>query len=504
MKVDSALTAVSMRGIRKSFSQVLANSDVDFEVKVGEIHALLGENGAGKTTLMKILSGLYRPDEGEILVYGRRVHLRSPKDAMDLGIGMVHQHFELVPNFTVAQNILLGASRDLLSEKASREREIRELSERYGLEVDPQAQVWQLSVGEQQRVEILKMLYRKVRILILDEPTAALTAQEIEKLFSTLRRIAREGCSVIFITHKLEEVLEIADHITVLRRGKVMASISPSQIKHKGQAARMELARMMVGREVILRVEREPVDLGDVVLEVEGLRVFDDRGREAVRGVSFSVRRGEVLGIIGVAGNGQREMVEAIVGLRPIAGGRVLVKGGDVGYIPEDRLGRGSAPNLNLAENIILTCYKDFSGRWFLNLPSIRRRAKELALDFKIVAPSSNALARQLSGGNLQRLILARELSREPRLLIAEQPTHGLDVASTEDVWKALLGRRRTAGILLVSGDLREVLSLSDRIGVMFRGEIVDIISVRDEPSRVEEIGLMMTGLKGGGDAPRN
>jgi len=485
---------VSMQGITKIFPRGLAaNNNIDLDIYPGEIHAILGENGAGKTTLMNILSGIYRADKGKFFIRGKPAQIRSPKEAISQGIVMVHQHFRLIPPHTVAENIVLGLDTSFLSPLKEVERSIREFSAQYNLSIHPKARICDLSVGEQQRVEIVKALIRGANILVLDEPTSVLTPQETKEFFLILKKMKSEGKAIIFITHKLEEVLEIADHITILRKGKVTASIHSSQIDHTGKAAKAELALKMVGREVILNVEKKPVDIGDVILDVKSLRVLNDRGREAVKGISFSVRRGEVFGIVGVAGNGQGPLVEAITGLRPIFGGSFTVKG-DVGYIPEDRLNMGSVPDLTVAENSILTHYKNrcFSGHLFLNLISIREWADNLISKFNIIAPDVNVRAKQLSGGNLQRLILARELSRNTQLLIAEQPTHGLDVGSIEYVWNFLLEQRKNAGIILVSGDLSEALSLCDRIGVMFQGNV----SMFDSPfsDKIEEIGLKMTG----------
>jgi len=491
-----------MKGIVKRFPGVVANDAVDFRILKGEIHSLLGENGAGKTTLMNILSGFYRPDAGEILVDGRRVLFHSPRDALDHGIGMIHQHFQLVRNFTVAENIVLGMpgparlSMDLLQKR------VAELSQRYGLAIDGRARIWELSVGEQQRVEILRMLFRKVRILIMDEPTAVLAPQEIERLFATMRRMKQEGRSVVFITHKLEEVLEVSDYITVLRRGKVMTTVRPEKVREKDGVVSTELARMMVGREVILEVGKKSVKADRVLLDVQGLSVRGDRGELAVKDISFQVKVGEIFAVLGVAGNGQRELVEALVGLRPIERGRVLLEGRDmvgrldrVAYVPEDRTGRGSIPDMSLLENFALTQRDRFSRGLLFGWKALRQHAEDVISRFEIAAPTLSMKARQLSGGNLQKLILAREFSREPFLLIAEQPTRGLDIRATEEVWRALLDQRRRGGILLVSGDLREVLSLADRILVIFRGEAMDTVSCRDEAD-LDDIGPLMAGVR--------
>ena len=497
-----AQTVIRMEGITKRFPGVLANDRIDLEIEPGKIHALLGENGAGKTTLMNILSGRYRPDEGEILAGQKPVKFNSPRDALESGIGMVHQHFMLVSNQTVAENIILGLpSPRFFLHQAKVEKEVGKLSRTYGLSVDPQATIDELSLGQQQKVEILKLLYRNAETLILDEPTAVLTPSEIEELFATLRNIAKEGKSVIFITHKLEEVMEIADRITILQRGRVVAHLTPEEVE-----SRRELARMMVGREVVLKVEKEPVALGEVVLELRDCSGFDERGHQAFHRITFAVRRGEIFAIVGVAGNGQSELVAAIMGLRPMSRGELLVLGRplrkgasppreSVGYVPEDRIGMGSLPNLDLVDNLILTSYPQFCKRGFFRKDAARKGVEGLLPKFHIIAPHIHAMARQLSGGNLQKLILARELSKGPKLLIAEQPTHGLDIGATEEVWFELLKQRETAGILLVSGDLKEVLSLSDRIGVIFRGRLMDIFSTEDE-DWIEEIGPLMAGVR--------
>ena len=500
---NDRVPAVLMKGIVKNFPEVAANQGVDFQVLEGEVHSLLGENGAGKTTLMKVLSGFYQPDEGELYVRDKRVFFRSPRDALDHGIGMIHQHFQLVGNFTVAENIAIAMPGAVRLNSARLEETVDDLSQRFGLAIDSRARIWELSVGEQQRVEILRMLYRQVRVLIMDEPTAVLAPQEIERLFSVMRRIKEEGRSIIFITHKLEEVLEISDYITVLRRGKVMSTVRPDEVREKDGLVSTELARMMVGREVILEVGKESRKTERTLLEVQSLTARGDRGEEAVKGISFSVKAGEIFAVLGVAGNGQRELVEALVGLRPMEKGSVLLDGVDiqerlqnVSYIPEDRTGRGSVPDMSLAENVALTRRGEFSSGPIMNWKAVADEAQKLIGTYRIAAPSATMRAGQLSGGNLQKLILAREFSREPLLLIAEQPTRGLDIGATEDVWRALLQQRNTGGILLVSGDLKEVLSISDRILVLFRGRIMDIISCEDEAG-LERIGPLMAGLRG-------
>ncbi|HIQ06748.1 MAG TPA: ABC transporter ATP-binding protein, partial [Anaerolineae bacterium] len=495
---DGLPPAVAMRGIVKRFPGVLANDHIDFDVQAGEIHALLGENGAGKSTLMNILSGLYRADEGEIYLHGHRAAIYSPRDAINLGIGMVHQHFMLVQPQTVAENIILGLQEPrfvLNMERA--EREITALSERYGLHVDPKAYIWQLSVGEQQRVEILKLLYRGADVLILDEPTAVLTPQESEELGRTLRQMAAEGKAVVFITHKLDEVAAFSDRVTVLRAGRVVDTLdTPSTTKE-------ELARLMVGRRVLFHLEKPPVveaaGIGQAVLSVEHLHTLNDKGLPALLDVSFEVRAGEILGIAGVAGNGQRELAEVITGLRKATRGRVLVRGkpitnrpplavieAGVSHVPGDRLGMGLVPNLPVSDNLIMKAYRrpPLAQGLFLNENAIVRFARRLIEAFQIATPSPETPVKLLSGGNLQRTILAREIEALPKrsnsgggLLVAVHPTRGLDVGATESVQRILLEQRaQGTAILLISEDLDELLVLSDRIAVMYEGKIMGVV----------------------------
>jgi simple sugar transport system ATP-binding protein len=495
--------AVEALGIVKAFPGVLANDHVDFDLRPGEIHALLGENGAGKSTLMNILAGLYRPDEGDIRIDGAPVAFRSPRDAIAAGLGMVHQHFTLVPSQTVTENILLGLDqpRFLLTPRRS-EAEIADLATRFGLRVHPRAKIWQLGVGEQQRVEILKMLYRGARILIMDEPTAVLAPQEIEDLFHTLRAMTREGRSVVFISHKLTEVLGIADRITVMRRGRVTAAGIPA-----AGTTKAELARRMVGREVLESLERSPSRPGDVVLSVRGVEADNDRGLPALRGVSLEVRSGEIVGIAAVAGNGQAELAEAITGLRPCRGAitvngtavsnrsaAVAIRRG-VAHVPEDRTGVGTAPNLSVVDNLIMKRFRDrpVSSGWLIHESPARALAATLTEEFGIATPSIDTQVRLLSGGNLQRLILAREIDSRPSLMVAVQSTRGLDVGAIEAVHRLLLARREAgAAILLISEDLDEILALADRIDVMYEGRITGSFDARS--ADVHEIGLLMTG----------
>ena len=507
--MKSGLTTIEMKGITKRFPGVLANESIDFEARSGEVHALLGENGAGKSTLMNILSGFYRPDEGAIFIEGERALLKSPRDALKLGVGMVHQHFMLVDVQTVAENIELGrATPRFVLKMSETERKIEGLSKEYGLQVHPKAHIWQLSVGEQQRVEILKMLYRGTRILILDEPTAVLAPQEVESLFATLRRMTAEGHTIILITHKLDEVMAIAQRVTVLRDGRVISTVPTSETDQRG------LARMMVGREILFRVAKKAVAPGKQVLRAEKLCAMNDKGLDALKEVSFSIRQGEILGIAGVAGNGQRELAEVITGLRHATSGRVCV--GDkettncspwrvikekVSHIPEDRLGVGLVPNLPISDNVILKGYRDppLARGPFLIGRSIADFAQNLIATFNIAAPDHRTPVRLLSGGNLQKTILAREISAEPDLLVAMHPTRGLDIGATESVRKMLLERReKGAAVLLISEDLDEIIALSDWIAVLFGGEIMGILD--STKAQIEEIGLMMAGVKPAGE----
>jgi general nucleoside transport system ATP-binding protein len=498
--------AVVMRGIVKRFPGVLANDRVDFEAAAGEVHALLGENGAGKSTLSNILTGLYRPDAGEIFLHGEPVQFHSPRDALDARIFMVHQHFRLVEPFTVAENVVLGDHRGegrtfRLRHRAIEQR-VAELSKRYGLAVDPRARVWQLSLGEQQRVEILKALYREARILILDEPTAVLTPQEADALFETLREMASEGRTVVFISHKLHEVKAVADRVTVLRGGRSIATVPAAD------ATPRSLASLMVGREMDTAAVPRARTAGDPVLELEDVWADSDRGGPALRGASLVVRGGEIVAVAGVAGNGQRELAETVAGMRPATRGAIRIagksiRGGDpraaiaagVAYVPEDRLGTGVAPSLSIAANLALKGYRepDASRGPVLRLRRMRERALELITHYRIAAPGPSAPARLLSGGNLQKVVLAREFSGRPRLLIAAAPTRGLDVGAIETVHAYL--REAAAdgvGVLLISEDLDEILTLADRIAVMYEGAIVGE-TARSEAD-VEEIGLLMAG----------
>jgi general nucleoside transport system ATP-binding protein len=497
-------TVLELRGITKRFPGVVANDHVDLDLRDHEVHALLGENGAGKSTLMNILYGLYQPDEGEIRVKGQPVRMHSPKDAIDRGIGMVHQHFMLIPVMTVAENIVLASEPRqaglLLDYAAARER-VRELSQSFNFAIDPDARVEKITVGQQQRVEILKALYRGAEILILDEPTAVLTPQEAEELFEILNKLKAEGMSVIFITHKLNEVLEIADRITVLRRGKTVDTVPREGATQEG------LARLMVGREVLLRVDKSEAAPTEPLLAVEDLHALDDRGLEAVRGVSFDVRGGEIVALAGVDGNGQSELIDAITGLRRPSGGRVMLAGTDVtrasaakildlglGHIPEDRQRRGLVLEFSLAENLALHDYdkEPFSHLGWLFPQRIIRWARDLVRQFDVRGGAPQTRASALSGGNQQKVVLAREISRDPRVLIAAQPTRGLDVGAIEFVHRRLVEARDNGeAVLLVSLELEEVLSLADRILVVYEGRIVG--EYTPDVSE-QELGIAMTG----------
>ncbi len=538
--------AFEMRGITKRFPGVLANDNVDFAVREGEIHALLGENGAGKSTLMNMLNGLYRPDEGQIFIKDQAVRFSSPREAINHGIGMVHQHFMLVPTQSVAENLILGQSAPRFYINYSElEAQVAELSEKFGLAVDPRAKIWQLSVGEQQRVEVLKMLYQGAKILIMDEPTAVLTPQEVTDLFDTLRSMTASGHTIVFISHKLDEVVAIADRVTVLQRGRVTATVEGKD------TTKAELARLMVGREVLFRIQKAPAQPGAEALVIENISCENDRGLPALRNLSLTVRAGEVVGIAGVAGNGQTELAEVIAGLRAATEGRVIVQGQEVtgkrvaageqseaskggswdiqvsldigdssinlskgderpekqaapimvseglAYIPADRTGVGSSPNLSLIDNLILKAYRrpPIGKGWRIDLSLAREQAEKLVEQFNVMTPNVDTPARLLSGGNLQKLILAREISSRPKVIIAVYPVRGLDVGAIEAIHQMLIDERnRGTAILLISEDLDELLSLSDRIVVVFEGQIMGEVPPEDE--RVDEIGLMMAGTR--------
>jgi ABC-type uncharacterized transport system ATPase subunit len=499
-------TVLEVRGITKRFPGVVANDHIDFEMKAGEIHAVLGENGAGKTTLMNILFGLYQPDEGEIYIGGQEVKFRSPLDAIDLGIGMVHQNRKLVTAHSVIENIVLGHPRagTILDLKRTG-REIEELCDRYGFKIDLKAKVWQLSEGEKQVVEILKALYRGARILILDEPTSALAPPETKKLLASIESMAQDDLAIVpFITHKLPIVLAVSDRVTVLRRGKVTARLATAETTEK------DLAREMVGRDVIFRIDRVKVEKGKPILQVEDLSALNDKGVLALKDVSFCVYEGEILGIAGVSGNGQHELAEVLAGLRKAEGGKVMLDGVDIsstsslerwqrgmGYVPAERVDVGSIGDLSLVENVIMNFYFDrnYSGQGLIDYRRMRRLTEELICEYGVATPGPDVKARALSGGNLQKLILARVLSRKPRLLIANLPTQGLDVGATEFVQNKLMqAKKEKAAILLISEDLDEVLSLSDRVVPIYEGEFMGVIP--GEEARRERVGAMMAGSR--------
>ena len=483
-------------GISKRFGKVQANSEVSLTLAEGKILALLGENGAGKSTLMAILAGQLQPDSGSIHLDGHQVRFTSTEKAIAAGIGMVYQHFKLVEAMSVAENVFLGKNQGLWLRKGMMQQRVAALAEQYGMKVDPAARVGELSMGERQQVEILKLLHRQSRILIFDEPTAVLTPAEADNLFTTMKLMVGEGKGIIFISHKLEEVMAVADDIAVLRRGRVVAAMPASQV-----ASTAALAECMVGREVLLEVDRRPLEPRQMVLKVADLGDF------GLRGVSFELRQGEILGLVGVAGNGQKPLVETLCGLRRPSQGAVRLLGLDwekffanpswertLAYIPEDRQGLATCPNLNLLDNFLLTTSPGFTlGPW-LRRDLAAEKAQRLMSEFDIRPADLGAFAWQLSGGNLQKMVLAREFYRKPRLIVAEQPTQGLDIAAAEDVWNLLLKAREAAGILLVTGDLSEAMALSDRIGVMYNGRLVDLFPV-EEQEKVALIPRMMAGL---------
>ena len=500
--------AVDMHGITKAWPGVVANDHVDFQVRPGEIHALVGENGAGKSTLMNVLYGLVHPDSGEIVINGKPVRISGPRDAITNGIGMVHQHFMLIPVFTVGENIMLGrepVAAGVLYDHAKARREIADLTRRYGLALDADARTGLLPVGLQQRAEIVKVLYRGASILILDEPTGVLTPQETKELFGVLRDLIKAGKTIIFISHKLKEVLEISDRITVMRRGKVVGHLITKDTNEQ------EIATAMVGRAVLLRVDKKPAKPGDVTFRVENLTAISDRGVPALNGVSFELRQGEILGIAGVEGNGQSELVEVLAGTRRATGGKVSLGEKDVttydaraersagiAHIPEDRRGAGLVLNYSIAENMILGRQRDAPFSWrhlILIIDAIRKWALRLVKEFDVRAPSIDVPARALSGGNQQKIIIAREMASQPRVLLASQPTRGVDIGAIEFIHRRIVAERDGgAAVLLVSAELDEVRSLSDRIAVFYEGKIVSI-EPADAPE--ERLGLLMTG--GGG-----
>jgi general nucleoside transport system ATP-binding protein len=497
---------LEVRGLTKRFPGVLANDHINLTLYRGQVLGLLGENGAGKSTLMNMIYGLYTPDEGEILVNGQPAHIRNPNDAIARGIGMVHQHFQLVPVLTVTENIMLGneSVRGLFLDRRTARARIVEIAQQYGLDVDPDAKVEDLPVGVQQRVEIIKALYRKADILILDEPTAVLTPQETEGLFKIMRTLLERGVSIIFISHKLKEILEICDHVTVLRGGRVVGHADPKQ------STQESLASMMVGREVILSVDKPPSKPGEPVLTIRDLYVNDDRSLSAVNGLSLDVYTGEILGVAGVQGNGQTELVEAITGLRPIVSGEIILEGEDVtnadprritevgvAHVPEDRQKNGMVANFPIKDNLVLQTYYigPFSVGIIANEDAKDEYATRLVKQYDVRTPNIYVNIGALSGGNQQKCIVAREFSRPSRLLVVAQPTRGLDVGSIEFIHKQIVKMRDSGtAVLLVSAELDEVLSLSDRVAVMYAGKIIDTLPI-EEADR-EQIGLLMAGVK--------
>ncbi|WP_193746967.1 ATP-binding cassette domain-containing protein [Brevibacillus thermoruber] len=501
-----------MRGITKRFPGIVANDNINLVVKKGEIHALLGENGAGKSTLMNILFGLYQPDEGEILINGKPVHITSPNVANELGIGMVHQHFMLVETFTVTENIVLGnePKNGLQIDIRRAVKEVEELSRKYGLKVDPTAKIADISVGMQQRVEILKTLYRGADILIFDEPTAVLTPQEIQELIEIMHNLVKEGKTIILITHKLKEIMAVCDAVTIIRRGKVIDSVAVKDTNPD------ELAAKMVGREVTFKVDKKPPQPKEVILSVENVTAMGNRGVNALNGISFEVRAGEILGIAGVDGNGQSELIEVLTGLRKASGGRILLKGQDItnrlpreiseaglSHIPEDRHKRGLVLDFTMSENMVLETYfhPRFNKNGFLDYAAIDKHASRLIEEFDVRTPSIHTKARALSGGNQQKAIIAREVDKDPDLLIAAQPTRGLDVGAIEFIHKRLVEQRdKGKAVLLISLELDEVINVSDRIAVIYEGQIVGIVDAKSTTE--QELGLMMSGgkrMQGGG-----
>lgn len=497
---------LEMRGITKRFPGVLANDQIDFDVMPGEVHTLLGENGAGKSTLMKVLFGLYQPDEGQLFLRGEPITVTSPSDAIAKRIGMIHQHFMLVPTLTVAENVALGltSSRGLLTDLEKVSSRIREISESYSLAVDPDVEIWKLSVGERQRVEIIKALYRDAELLVLDEPTAVLTPQEVDELFVVLRQMTDAGKGLVFISHKLHEVMALSNRITVLRNGKVTGFTTPAE------SSREQLAEMMVGRSVRLAPEKPEADMGAARLCITNLEVRGDRGTLAVENVNLEVFGGEILGIAGVSGNGQRELAEAIAGLRPVEGtSSILLNGIEVAganprtcrdaglsYVPEERMKDGAIGEFSVSENIVLVDHgtQEFAQRGLLKFAPIREHARRLVKKFSVKTPSIETEISALSGGNIQKVILARELASKPTVLLAAQPTRGVDIGAAEYIHSQLI-EQRSAGIatILISEDLDEVLGLADRIAVMFEGQIMTIIDVEDATR--EGLGLLMAGV---------
>lgn len=497
------IAAVEMKQIRKEFPATLANDCVDFTAYKGEIHALLGENGAGKSTLMNILTGVLKPDRGTISIHGKQVSMRSPGDALNLGIGMIYQHFKLVKPFTVAENIVLGMERVKILKTRELEKQVKELSEEYKIKINPSSAIWQLSIGEQQRVEILKILYRKADILILDEPTAVLTPDEVKELFGTLKNMAERGCTIIFITHKMNEVMEYADRITVLRDGRLVKAVK------KEETTEAELAQLMVGREISMgRRNTKNTTREEVVLKARDISVLNDKKLKAVEGLSFELYAGEILGVAGVSGNGQKELMEALVGLRRLEGGQISINGKDCtnasvrqriqmgeAFIPEDRYGFALVKTMTVTENASFKCYRNpsFCRHGVLHYKKLEEQAKRFIEDFHIKVGGTKSLVQSMSGGNAQKLILARETAEQPSVILASYPVRGLDIQATESIHKILVEEKnRGAGVLLVSEDLDEIFQLSDRVAVMYEGKFMGILPV--EQVDLKQIGMAMAG----------
>jgi general nucleoside transport system ATP-binding protein len=500
------IESMEMRGISKTFPGVLANEDIDFDVKCCEVHALLGENGAGKSTLMKILYGLYHQDNGDIYINGELVRITSPTNAIRHGIGMIHQHFMLVDTLTVAENVALGlrSSRTPLTDLDVVSKRIINLADTYGLRIDPDAYIWQLSVGQQQRVEIIKALYRGAALLILDEPTAVLTPQEVDELFVIMRQMVEDGYALIFISHKLHEVVDISHRVTVLRNGRKIGTRPTTEV------TKSDLAKWMVGHDIDFITTTDKKQIGECRLKLEGISCESDRGTQGLTNVDLEVYSGEILGVAGVSGNGQRELAEVMSGIRNPSSGRIYLEGEDItgldpgkitermlSYIPEERMRDGMIKEFSVAENMILREHTQpiFSKNGFLKLKDISQHTDQLIDQFQVKTPSQKTLAKSLSGGNIQKIVLARELSRKPRAIIAAQPTRGLDIGAAEYVREQLIEQRNDGtAVLLISEDLDEIFALSDRIAVIYEGKIMDILE-RDQATR-EKVGLLMAGVK--------
>ena len=495
--------AIEMRGISKSFGRIKANEDVNLEVRSGEVHALLGENGAGKSTLMNMLSGIYMPDAGEIYINGEKTIFKSPKDAIDKGIGMIHQHFKLVDVMTAKENIILGQPEKMFFNGKKLGERIRKLSEQYGLDIDPDKKIYDMSVGEKQTLEIMKVLYRGADILIMDEPTAVLTPQEIERLFRVIRNMCEQGCSVVIITHKLNEVMEISDRVTVLRKGKSVDTVVTKNVEIP------TLIEMMVGKKVELQIKRNPIDKGEKLLDLDGVSVLDPEGKEALLNVNFDLYVGEILGVAGVANSGQKELCEAIAGLRVANKGRIFFRGENIvghsprdiirlgirmGFIPEDRLGMGLVGSMDITHNIVLKDYQNQPGI-FLKRHECALKAEKIVKDLDIQTPGITTPVKRLSGGNIQKVLLGREIDSAPKVLITAYPVRGLDIGASYKIYDLLNAQKENGvGVLFVGEDLDVLIALCDRLMVLCHGELMGIVNPREISK--EEIGLMMTGRR--------